>query len=433
MKNKKAKNGEIKISKTSGLSGFHALDADERLKIVKNFANLTDDEVAKLKSGSCLNEIADKMIENVIGTIQIPVGIATNFLINGKEYLIPMAIEETSVVAAASHAAKLARPEGFEAGSSEPIMIGQIQLVGIKEKDFDKTKRLILKNKNKIKSLANKKDSTMIKLGGGLRGIEVRKVKYKNKMFVVVHLFVDVRDAGGQNCVNTMVECVSKYLENLTGGKTRLKIVSNLADKRLAWAKAVWKKEVLGEALIDAILDVYHLAVADPYRCATNNKGIMNGIDAVCIATGNDWRALEAGAHAYATLTGSYQPLTKYTKNKNGDLVGEIELPVVVGLVGGATKINPIAQISLKILGVKSAQDLAKIIACVGLANNFAAIRAIAKEGIQKGHMRLHATNIAHQAGARHDEIDKVAKLMIMEGCVSEARAREIIKSIRNK
>jgi hydroxymethylglutaryl-CoA reductase len=273
----------------------------------------------------------------------------------------------------------------------------------------------------------------MIKLGGGLKDIEVRKVKYGDEIFLVVHLVVDVRDAGGQNCVNTMVECVGKYIEEMTGCETRLKIVSNLAVKRMARAKAVWKKEVLGEGLINAILDVYHLAVADPYRCATHNKGIMNGIDAVCIATGNDWRALEAGAHAYASITGTYRSLTRYTKNKNGDLAGEIELPVVVGLVGGATKMNPVAQISLKILGVKSAQELAQIIACVGLANNLAAIRAIAKEGIQRGHMRLHATNSAVQAGAKHHEIDIVAKQLVEEKNVSEARARAILKGLRKK
>ncbi|MEM7819509.1 MAG: hydroxymethylglutaryl-CoA reductase, degradative [Candidatus Aenigmatarchaeota archaeon] len=416
----------------SDISGFHELNMNERLNIVKKFAKLTDKEIKLLKSGSCLNKLADKMIENVIGTIQLPIGIATNFLINGRDYLIPMAIEESSVVAAASHSAKLARPGGgFYASSDEPLMIGQIQIVGVKESDFEKIKKIILKNKNKIIEIANNKDSTMIKLGGGVRDIEIRKVKYKNEMFVVVHLIIDVRDAMGANCVNTMVECISKYLEELTGYKTRLKIVSNLAVKRLVRAKAIWKSEIIGKDLIDAILDIYHLSLVDPYRCSTHNKGIMNGIDAVAIATGNDFRALEAGAHAYACMSGKYQPLTKYKKNKNGDLVGEIELPVVVGIVGGATKINPIAQISLKILGVKSAQELAQIIACVGLANNFAAIRAIAKEGIQRGHMRLHATNIAVQAGAKYHEIDFIAKQLVQEGNISESRAKKLLREMR--
>lgn len=421
--------------KTSKLPGFHSLEMNERLKIIKGYANLTDEEVKLLKSGSSLNPIADKMIENVIGTTQIPVGIATNFRINNKDILIPMAIEETSVVAAASHAAKLTLPNGFTAEADEPLMIGQIQIIGLKENQYEPTKKMILDNKDKIKEITNKKDSTLIKLGGGLRDIEVRKVMYENgkggEMFMVVHLIVDVRDAGGQNAVNTMVECVAKYLEELTGAKTRLKIISNLADRRLARAKTVWKKELLGKELIDAFLDIYHLAVADPYRCATNNKGIMNGVDAVCIATGNDFRALEAGAHSYAARNGKYQPLTKYHKDKEGSLVGEIELPVVVGLVGGATKVNPIAQISLKILGIKTAQELAQIIACVGLANNFAAVRAIAKEGIQRGHMRLHASNIAHQAGAKHGEIDIVAKHMIGEKNISESRAKEILEEMR--
>jgi len=417
--------------KTSQISGFHSLEEDERLDIIKKYANLTDEEMELLKSGSSLNKIADKMIENVIGTIQIPVGIATNFLINNKDVLIPMAIEETSVVAAASHAAKLARVSGgFTAEADEPLMIGQIQLIGIKKDKFDEVKKLILANKDKIEQITNKKDSILIKLGGGLKDIEVRKVIHEEEMFIVVHLIVDVRDAMGANAVNTMVECVGKFLEELTGAQSRLKIISNLADRRLARAKTVWKKDVLGEDVIDAFLDIYHLAVADPYRCATHNKGIMNGIDAVIIATGNDWRAQEAGAHSYAARDG-YKPLTKYYKNETGDLVGEIELPVVVGLIGGATKINPIAKVSLKILNIETAQDLSKIIACVGLANNFAAVRAIAKEGIQKGHMRLHASNIAHQAGAQHEEIDAVAKRLVEEKNVSEARAKEILEEMR--
>lgn len=415
----------------SNISRFHELDVNERIEIIKKAAKLTDEEVKMLKAGSSLNALADKMIENVIGTIQMPVGVATNFIINKKDYLIPMAIEETSVVAAASHAAKLARPEGFTASSDAPLMIGQIQVIGVK--NFEKTKEIILKNKKKIFDMTNKKDSTMVKLGGGLKDIEIRKVSYGKETFLVVHLIVDVRDAMGANCVNTMVECTGRFIEELTGCETRLKIVSNLAVKRMARAKAVWKKSELGEDLINSMLDVYHLAAADPYRCATHNKGIMNGIDAVLIATGNDWRAVEAGAHAYAAFGGRYQPLTKYTKNKNGDLVGEIEMPLVVGLVGGATRMNPIAQISLKILGVKSAQELAEIIACVGLANNFAALRAISKEGIQKGHMRLHATNIAVQAGAKRGEINAVSKQLVFEKNISEARAREILKDLRKK
>jgi len=412
----------------SNISGFYKLSIEERLRLLKDFAGLTDEEVNILKKTGALElDSANRMIENVVGTTEFPLGIATNFLINGKDYLIPMAIEEPSVVAAASYAAKLARPKGgFNTNSTEPIMIGQIQLISVN--DIEKAAQEILNKKEEIIELANKQDPILIKFGGGVKDVEVRKINTKRGEMLVIHLLVDVRDAMGANAVNTMAEAVAPFLEEITGGKARLRIISNLADRRIARAKAIWSKDILGEELVEGILDAYAFAEADQYRCTTHNKGIMNGIDAVVIATGNDFRAVEAGAHSYAARNGKYRSLTKYYKNGDGDLVGEIELPVAVGTVGGATRTHPIAKIALKILGVKTAKELGEIIAAVGLAQNFAALRALASEGIQRGHMELHATNIAVLAGAKGDEIDKVAEQMIKEGNINVQRAKEILE-----
>jgi len=418
---------------------FYKKPVEERLKILKAFANLTDDEVNTLKSTGALSmEIADRMIENVVGTCELPMGLGLNFLINSREYVVPMCIEEPSVVAAASFAAKLARASGgFTTSSDNPVMIGQIQIMGFK--DFETAKRSILKNKEKIIFKANERDSVLVSFGGGAKDLEIREIDSEMGKMLVVHLFVDVRDAMGANAVNTMCEAVSPFLEEITGGYVRLKIISNLADRRLARAKTVWKKEELekstkglmkGEDIVNAILEAYHLAANDPYRCATHNKGVMNGIDAVVIATGNDFRAVEAGAHAYASISGKYKPLTKYYKDKNGNLVGEIELPIAVGTVGGATRTKPEAKVALKILGVKTAKELAEVIAAVGLAQNFAALRALATEGIQMGHMRLHAKNIAVMAGAKGKNIDIVAQKMIEKKCISAAKAKEILDSM---
>ena len=415
----------------SDISGFYKLPIEERLRLLKDFAGLTDEEVNILKKTGALElDSANRMIENVVGTTELPLGIATNFLINGKDYLIPMAIEEPSVVAAASYAAKLARPKGgFNTNSTEPIMIGQIQLVSVN--DIEKAAQEILNKKEEIIELANKQDPILIKFGGGVKDVEVRKINTKRGEMLVIHLLVDVRDAMGANAVNTMAEAVAPFLEEITGGKARLRIISNLADRRIARAKAIWSKDILGEELVEGILDAYAFAEADQYRCTTHNKGIMNGIDAVVIATGNDFRAVEAGAHSYAARNGKYRSLTKYYKNGDGDLVGEIELPVAVGTVGGATRTHPIAKIALKILGVKTAKELGEIIAAVGLAQNFAALRALASEGIQRGHMELHATNIAVLAGAKGDEIDEVAEQMIKEGNINVQRAKEILEEMK--
>jgi hydroxymethylglutaryl-CoA reductase len=419
--------------KTSAVKGFHKLSVEKRLGILKDFAKLSSEDVRLLKSDSALGmKTANYMIENVIGTTQLPLGVAANFLINKKEYFVPMAVEEPSVVAAASYAAKLCRPGGFTAYSDPPLMIGQIHIMGLPKLSARIITVRIRKNKKKIIKMANEKDTTLLKLGGGLRDIETRIVKTSRGRSLIVHLIVDVRDAMGANIVNTMAETVAPYLEGLTKGKARLKIISNLAVRRMAHARAVWPKKVLGEDLIEGILDAYACAEADRYRCATHNKGIMNGIDAVAIATGNDFRALEAGAHAYASMNG-YKPLTRYWKDREGNLAGEIELPVQAGLVGGATRTHPIAKISQKILRVETSRELAEVMVCVGLANNFAALRAMVLEGIQAGHMKLHARNIAVIAGAEGKMAEKVGEKIVKERNISVARAKELIRKWREK
>ena len=417
--------------KSSRMSGFYRLEMEERLNKVADFSGLSEEEKKLfLKNGELSlaidKSIADRMIENVIGIFELPLGIATNFRINGKDYLIPMAIEETSVVAAASNAARIARVRGgFTAWASEPLMIGQIQVLRIKDREG--ALRSIQENKVKILELANAQDKVLVNLGGGAKDIEVR---FLDDM-MVLHLLVDVRDAMGANVVNTMCEAVAPMIEELTGGKVRLRIVSNLADKRLAGARAVFDRDAMGgEDVVNAFLEGYRFATLDPYRAATHNKGIMNGIDAVVIATGNDWRAIEAGAHSYAARTGKYQPLTKYWKDEDGNLVGEIELPIAIGTVGGASSLHRKAQICKKILGVKSAKELAEIIASVGLAQNFAALLALSTVGIQKGHMELHAQNIAVMAGAKGEQIDVIAQRMIEEGKIRLDRAKELMKEL---
>ncbi len=412
------------MEKTSRISGFYKLPIEKRIKIVEKFADLRERDVSISRSALKL-ETADQMIENVIGTFQLPFGIATNFLINGKDYLIPMAIEETSVVAAASNAAKIARIKGgFEVKTSDPLMIGQIQVLDID--DVAEAMNDIRKRKKEIMDLANSQDKVLVDLGGGAKDLDIRSI---NGM-VIVHLLIDVRDAMGANAVNTMCEAVAPLIEKITNGRVLFRIISNLADQRIARAMALFDKNAIGNDVVEKIIEGYKFAAMDPYRAATHNKGIMNGIDAVAIATGNDWRAIEAGAHSYASRDG-YTSLTKWEKNSDGDLVGSIELPMAVGIIGGATGIHPLARLSLKILGVESARELAGIIASIGLAQNFAALRALATKGIQAGHMRLHAKNIAVMAGATGEEIDEVAEKMIEGGKISVDKAREILKEMK--
>ncbi len=416
--------------KTSKISGFYNLPAEERIRIVKEFAGLSDEEANFIFNGHLDIELADRMIENVIGMTELPLGIATNFLINGKDYLIPMAIEEPSVVAAASHAAKLAREGGgFYTSSTEPIMISQIQVVGLKNPNFAKMQ--VLEHKEELIKIANEQDPVLVKVGGGCRDITARVLDSKMGPMLIIHLHVDVRDAMGANAVNTMAEALAPYVEDITGGKVYLRILSNLAIYRLARARAIWKKDVIGEETVEGILYAYEFARVDPFRAATHNKGIMNGIDAVLIATSNDWRAVEAGAHAYAAINGQYTSMSHYEKNSEGNLVGSIEIPIAVGVIGGATSTHPKAKIARKILGVQNAREFSEILAAVGLAQNFAAIRALATEGIQRGHMSLHARNIAVMAGAKGDEIDIVAEKLVEERKVRVDRAREILEEIR--
>ena len=418
--------------RTSELPGFYKLSPEERLKVVQEFAGLSEEEIGLLRKAGALElQQANRMIENVIGTTELPLGVATNFLINGRDYLIPMALEEPSVVAAASNAAKMARPRGgFYTESTLPVMIGQIQLTDVK--DPLEAREKIIDAREEILAKANEQDPVLVKLGGGAVGLDVRITSTPLGPMTVIHLLVDVRDAMGANIINTMCEAVAPMIEELTGGRVFLRIVSNLAIYRLARAKAVFSKEALGgEEVVDGILQAYAFAATDPFRCATHNKGIMNGVIAVALATANDTRALEAGAHAYAAMGGGYKPLTHWTRTVDGDLAGSIELPVAVGVIGGATAVHPVAKICRKILGVQSARELGEVMAAVGLAQNLAAMRALATEGIQRGHMRLHARNIAAMAGATGELIDKVAMRMVEERKIRVDRAKEILEELK--
>ena len=420
------------MSKSSMISGFYKLPIKERLEFVKDFAGLTDEECALLQNtGSLSLDLANRMIENVVGAIPLPLGIAVNFLINKRDYLIPMAIEEPSVVAAASYAAKMAREGGgFYTSSTPPVMIGQIQTVGVK--DPYAAKMRVIQAKDEILKKANDQDPVLVSVGGGAKDLDAKVIKTTHGSMLITELHVDCRDAMGANAVNTMCEAVAPLIERVTGGRVYLRIISNLATKRLAraWCK-IPKDAVGGEEVVEGIVDAYAFAAADPYRAATHNKGIMNGIIAVIIATCNDHRAIEAGAHAYAVRNGHYTTLSTWEKDENGDLVGSIELPMAVGLIGGAVRTHPIAKIALKILGVKTANEFAEVLAAVGLAQNLGALRALAHEGIQRGHMSLHARNIAIAAGATGELIDLVAEKMVEERKIRMDRAKELIEQYR--
>jgi len=413
---------------TSRIPGFYKLPVMERLKIVAEYASLNSEEVEALSNfGNLGVELADRMIENVIGGITYPFAVAVNFLINGRDYIIPMVIEEPSVIAAASNAARITRSKGgIQACSTDSLMIGQIQLVNVR--DPWSKRALILEHKDELLRIANEQDPVLVSLGGGARDIEVRVLETLKGLMVIIHLIVDVRDAMGANTVNTMVEALAPYVEELTNGKAYLRIVSNLPDKRIVRARVVVdKKELGGEDIVDRIVSAWAFAAADPYRAATHNKGIMNGIVAVALATAQDHRAIEAGAHAYAARSGRYTTLTTWEKNEDGDLTGVLELPIPVGIVGGAIKTHPIARIALKILKVKTARELGEVMGAVGLVQNLAALRALVTEGIQKGHMKLHARNIAIMAGAKGEMIDRVVEAMIKEGKIRFDKAKEIV------
>ncbi len=428
--------------RSSEVPGFYRRTTAERRAFVQRWAGLSDEELRALEFPPGVDAgVVERMIENVVGVMSVPLGIATNFRINGREYLVPMAIEEPSVVAAASNAAKVARAAGgFSAQSTAPVMIGQVQLVGVPDPAAARLR--ILDRRDELLAAANAKDPVLVKFGGGAKELEVRLVASARGPMLVVHLLVDARDAGGMNAVNTMCEALAPELARLAGGRAVLRIISNLAIHRLARAHATFRADQLatptatGAEVVEGILDAYAFAAADPFRCATHNKGIMNGVSAVVLASGNDFRAVESGAHTYAAWQAAgdgtvVRPLTTYEKDRDGNLVGSIELPVPVGLVGGATAVHPTARAVVKILGVRSARELGELLAAVGLAQNFAALRALATEGIQRGHMELHARNYAASAGARPDEVDRVVERLVREGPIRLDRAKEILEELR--
>ncbi|MFY3192901.1 hydroxymethylglutaryl-CoA reductase, degradative [Achromobacter xylosoxidans] len=422
----------------SRLPNFRALTPAQRLAAIADAAGLTPEEHQQLAEPGALGlDRADGMIENVIGAFELPLGVAGNFQVNGRDVLVPMAVEEPSVVAAASFMAKLARENGgFETSSTRPLMRAQVQVLGLT--DPHGARVALLRERERIVKLANSRDQVLIGLGGGCQDIEAHVFADTPRgPMLVLHLIVDVRDAMGANTVNTMAEAVAPLVEEITGGTVRLRILSNLADLRLSRARVRLTPQTLdtkdrsGAEIIEGVLDAYVFAATDPYRAATHNKGIMNGIDPVIVATGNDWRAVEAGAHAYACRDGRYTSLTHWEKDASGALVGTLEMPMPVGLVGGATKTHPLARLALKIMAVRSAQELGEIAVAVGLAQNLGALRALATEGIQRGHMALHARNIALTVGAVGAEIDQLARRMAEEKDVRADRALALLEELR--
>lgn len=426
-------------TKTSRLSGFYKKTLEERLGIIASWAELSADEQEALNGISGLSvEQANHMIENTVGMYSFPFGIGTNFVINGEDILVPMVIEEPSVVAAVSNAAKLFREGGgFTTRSDDPVMIGQIQVLDID--NLESAVKAIAENQAKLLEEANSVGGSIVKRGGGAVGIETRQ--FPNTAIgnmLVVHLLYDTRDAMGANAINTAAEHIAPLIEDITGGRVNLRILSNLTDKRKAYAEGMIpasllaRGEVTGAEAVKSIVEAGVFAEVDPYRATTHNKGIMNGIDAVILATGNDWRAVEAGAHAYAARNGAYSSLTKWWQDDDGNLRGSIELPLAVGTVGGATRVHPTAKIAMKILGYPNAQNLSEIMAAVGLAQNLGAIRALATEGIQHGHMRMHARQLAVAAGASDNDVRAVANQLIEEGNIRLQRAQEIVEQRRS-
>ncbi|HSA76383.1 MAG TPA: hydroxymethylglutaryl-CoA reductase, degradative [Nitrosarchaeum sp.] len=415
----------------SSISKFFEKTRKERLDIVSDFANLTDEELEILQNneGGISFEKADKMIENAIGTFSLPLGIATSFKINGKDYLVPMVIEEPSVIAAASKGAKIARIKGgFKATADESYSIGQIQVLDV---DINSAIKKIQETAKEIIALANSKSNTLSKMDKGAREVSCKTIDTDFGKMLIVELLIDVGDAMGANVTNTMCEAVSPLLEKITGGRTLLRILSNYSTSRIAKATAIFdKNEIGGESVVNDIVLAYQFANNDVYRAVTHNKGIMNGIIAVANATGQDSRAIEAAANAYASRSGQYRSLSKWTKDSDGNLVGSLELPLSVGIVGGIANVHPIAKICMKILKVSSAQELACIMTATGLAQNYSAIKALSTEGIQKGHMRLHARNLAAAAGAKPEQIDKIVQIMIEQKQISLDKAKEILLNL---
>ena len=418
---------------SSRISGFYKKSVDERIKIVADRVGLSEEEIATLKSSGGLSiEAADRMTENVVGSIAYPFSVAVNFRVNDKDYLVPMAGEEPSVVAAASNMARLMRAgAGVVATTTEPIMIGQIQILEVP--DMDKAIKAVEESKDKLLAEANELDPVLVRFGGGAKDIELRPLETEIGPMLIVHLLVDCRDAMGANAVNTMAEALAPTIGELTGGRPLLRIISNLADKRLVTVKCVVKADDIGgPEAVDNIVAAWAFADADPYRASTHNKGIMNGIAAVALAFAQDHRAIEAGAHAYAVKDGRYKSMSWWGKDADGNLTGEMTLPMAVGLVGGATRTHPMAQVARKILGVDQAVDLGRVMCAVGLAQNLGALRALTQEGIQRGHMRLHARNLVVMAGASGDMINAAVQALIESGEIRFPKAQEIVKKLQS-
>lgn len=415
----------------SSISKFFEKSRKERLDIIANFANLSSEELDILQgdNGGISFDKADKMVENAIGTFSLPLGLATNFKINGKDYIIPMVIEEPSVIAAASKGAKIARIKGgFEVSADESYSIGQIQVLDV---DIPSAIQRINNSSNEILQLANSKSNTLSKMGKGAKEISCKEIDTPSGKMLIVELLIDVGDAMGANVTNTMCEAVSPLIENISGGRTLLRILSNYSTRRIVRAKAVFEKEAVGgEKVVNNIILAFEFADNDVYRAVTHNKGIMNGTISVANATGQDSRAIEAAANAYAAKSGKYSSLSKWSKDNDGNLVGILEIPLSVGVVGGIANVHPVAKVCTKILGVSSAQELACVMTATGLAQNYSAIRALATEGIQKGHMRLHARNLAAAAGATPEQIDKIVQKMIEEKKISLDKAKELLEQI---
>ena len=426
----------------SRLSGFYKLSVEDRRTKVAQLSGLSPEEIDALASHGELSEVAaDRMIENVIGTMSLPVGVATNFVIDGKSYLIPFCVEESSVVAAASNMAKRCLSNGgFKTNNDDPVMIAQIQVLDLP--NVEDAAEAVLTAKYELMAMCNSLPSTMIKLGGGCKDIITRSIDSMSGRMLIVHLLVDTRDAMGANAVNTMAELVSGKIEEITGGRVHLRILSNLATHRLAKVEATFTPEELsedgtrenGSKIISGILEAHHFAMADPYRATTHNKGIMNAISAIALACGQDWRAIEAGCHAWAAVEeGAYKSMTRWNRDDDGNLVGRIETPMAVGIGGGASKVHPAARANLSILGVESAQELAGIMAAAGIAQNLGAMRALATSGIQAGHMKLHAKNMAVSAGAIGDDVEQVANIVnAQSGPVTQQLVKDTLESIRN-
>tara|TARA_Y100000589_G_scaffold60105_4_gene50818 strand:+ start:10170 stop:11507 length:1338 start_codon:yes stop_codon:yes gene_type:complete len=426
---------------SSRLKGFYKLSVPERRSLLADIAGLDDEMVGAWASvGELSEEVADRMIENVIGTYSLPIGVATNFIIDGEHYLIPFVVEEASVVAAASNMAKRCHSKGgFVSDNDEPVMIGQIQVVGCE--DPEAAKMAILSAESELIEACNEVDPILVKFGGGCKGVEARIIETGSGPMVIVHILVDCRDAMGANAVNTMAETIAPRIQELSTGTVILRIISNLAVHRLAKVSAVFTPEEMsdngldregGLNVIDGVVQAYHFAAADPFRATTHNKGIMNAISPIAIACGQDWRAIESGAHSYASYRREYGSMTHWEKDSEGNLVGSIEIPMAVGLVGGAVRIHPGAQANVALLGLRTADDLAKVMAAAGLAQNLGALRALATVGIQAGHMKLHLMNMVAAAGAEGSEVEEVAKIVRESGDrITMAAVEDALASVR--